>query len=146
MEVTLTIPDDVASEIQNGSTTPLSRRVLELTAIQAYESDLITEWDVIDMLGFDGREELYTFFKQYDVRGLGHSTEDFEKVQALFVAKGSGGEPAQEPAELEAQVQAQGHKLYGIFADDPGALDVFDEIERLRDQEIIANSAASSQR
>lgn len=145
MEVTLTIPDDVASEIQNGSTTPLSRRVLELTAIQAYESDLITEWDVIDMLGFDGREELYAFFKQYDVRGLGHSTEAFEKVQTLFTTNGSEGEPVPELAELEAQVQAQGHKFYGIFADDPGALEVFDEIERLRDQETIANSAASSQ-
>lgn len=40
-------------------------------------------------------------------------------------------------AELEAQVQAQGHKFYGIFADDPGALDVFDEIEHARDQQTI---------
>ena len=40
----------------------------------------------------------------------------------------------QEVIELEAQVQAQGHKFYGIFADDPGALEIFDEIERLRDQ------------
>lgn len=42
-------------------------------------------------------------------------------------------------AELEAQVQAQGHQFYGIFADDPGALEVFDEIERLRDQQTITN-------
>ncbi len=48
---------------------------------------------------------------------------------------------ADELAKLEAQVQAQGHKFYGIFADDPGALEVFDEIERLRDQETIAPSA-----
>jgi len=39
-----------------------------------------------------------------------------------------------ELAELEAQVEAMGHKYYGIFADDPGAMEVFDEIERLRDQ------------
>ena len=46
----------------------------------------------------------------------------------------------QELAELEAQVQAQGHKFYGVFADDPGALDVFDEIERLRDQQPLTTS------
>jgi hypothetical protein len=40
----------------------------------------------------------------------------------------------QELAELEAQVEAMGHKYYGIFADDPGGMEVFDEIERLRDQ------------
>lgn len=51
---------------------------------------------------------------------------------------------AAEVAELEAQVQAQGHKFYGIFADDPDALDVFDEIERLRDQETISPSPAPS--
>jgi hypothetical protein len=43
----------------------------------------------------------------------------------------------QELAELEAQVEAMGHKYYGIFADDPGAMEVFDEIERLRDQHTI---------
>jgi hypothetical protein len=37
-------------------------------------------------------------------------------------------------SELEAAIQAQGHKLFGVFADDPGAMEVFDEIERLRDQ------------
>ncbi len=42
-----------------------------------------------------------------------------------------------ELAELEAQVQAMGHKYYGIFADDPGAMEVFNEIERLRDQHTI---------
>jgi len=68
MEVTLTIPDNVASEIQNGSQTPFSRRLLELVAIKAYEANFIDEWEVIEMLGFDGREELYEFFKQYDVR------------------------------------------------------------------------------
>jgi len=145
MEVTLTIPDDVAREIQNCSPTPLSRRVLELTAIQAYESELITEWDVIDMLGFDGREELYAFFKQYDVRGPGYSAEDFEKVRGLFANQKAESLPTQELAELEAQVQAQGHKFYGIFADDPGALEVFDEIERLRDQETLANSLTTTQ-
>ena len=50
----------------------------------------------------------------------------------------ASGLSADELAKLEAQVQAQGHKLYGIFADDPGALDVFDEIERLRNEETVS--------
>jgi hypothetical protein len=48
---------------------------------------------------------------------------------------------ADELTMLEAQVQAQGHKFYGIFADDPGALEVFDEIERLRDEETVSPAA-----
>jgi hypothetical protein len=43
----------------------------------------------------------------------------------------------QELAELEVQMETMGHKYYGIFADDPGAMEVFDQIERLRDQHTI---------
>jgi len=46
---------------------------------------------------------------------------------------------SQELAELKAEAQARGHKYYGIFADDPGAMEVFDEIERLRDQHTIGD-------
>ncbi len=86
MEVTLTIPDNVASEIQNGTTTPLARRLLELAALKAYEAELLTEWGVIDMLGLDGREELYEFFKRYDVRDQNYTMEEFEKGQAILSA------------------------------------------------------------
>lgn len=77
MEITLTIPDDVAAEIKNGSSTPLERSLLELAAIQAHESDLISEVGVMEMLGFEDREELYEFFKRHDVRSK-HTSEDFE--------------------------------------------------------------------
>lgn len=43
MEVTLTIPDKVAEEIQNSSSITLPRRLLELVVIQAHEDELITE-------------------------------------------------------------------------------------------------------
>jgi len=80
MEITInaTIPDNVAAAIQNGSTTPLPRRLLELAAIKAHEADLITEREVMEMLGFEDREELYEFFKRYDVRSK-YTAEDFEK-------------------------------------------------------------------
>jgi len=55
MEITLNIPDDVAADIQNASSTPLSRQLLELAAIQAHESNLITEREVMEMLGLQSR-------------------------------------------------------------------------------------------
>ena len=83
MEITLTIPDDVAADIQNGSSTPLSRQLLELAAIQAHESDFITEREVMEMLGFEDREELYEFFKRYDIRSK-HTSEDFESAGGVL--------------------------------------------------------------
>ena len=62
ISLNVTIADDVAVNIQNGSSAPLSRRLLELAAIKACEADLITEWGVIDMLCLEDREELYAVF------------------------------------------------------------------------------------
>lgn len=45
-----TIPDDVAADIRNGSEASLERRLLELAAIKAYEADLITRFQVQEML------------------------------------------------------------------------------------------------
>ena len=85
MEAVLTIPDEVAVAIRNGSNDSLDRRLLELAAIRAYESDLITEREVMEMLGFEIREELYAFFKQHDVRS-DYSSEELEKDVAALNA------------------------------------------------------------
>jgi|SoiMethySBSTD1v2_1073268.scaffolds.fasta_scaffold5180959_1 hypothetical protein len=82
-QVTLSIPDNIAANIQGGSTKPLERRLLELAAIQAYESDLITGCEVMEMLGFESREELYTFFKDNNVRD-NYGIEDLEKDSAAL--------------------------------------------------------------
>jgi hypothetical protein len=76
-------------------------------------------------------------------RQEGKATGDWLRhwLQVKLLTLANGGNTAaptksdlqsQEVTELEAQVEAQGHKFYGIFADDPGAMEVFDEIERLR--------------
>ena len=72
MEITLTttIPDETAANLQDGSATPLPRRLLELAVIKAYESDLITEREVMNILGFADRAELSEFFRQYAVRDV----------------------------------------------------------------------------
>jgi hypothetical protein len=64
---------------------PMSRRVLELVAIEAHQADLITEQEMMDILGFEDREELWEFFKRYDVRSK-HTSEDFKKGRATMSA------------------------------------------------------------
>jgi hypothetical protein len=64
----LNIPPNVADALRNTGDIPLDRRLLELAAIEAHREGLLTEWEVIEMLGFEDREELYEFFKRYDVR------------------------------------------------------------------------------
>jgi hypothetical protein len=88
MEITFNafIPDDVAANIQNGSNTPLPRRLLELAAIQAYEAGLITSRQVQEMLGFTDREELFAFFKMNDVRDQSFTMEELERERATMAA------------------------------------------------------------
>jgi hypothetical protein len=93
MEITLRaiIPDETAAKLQNGSPTPLPRRLFELAIIKAHETDLITEREVMEMLGLEGREDLYEFFKRYDVRSR-FTAEDFERegvgLEALLAKHG----------------------------------------------------------
>lgn len=86
MEITFTIPDDVVADLQNGHSVSIARQMLELAAIKAYESDLITERQVMEMLGFTSRtEELYPFFKAHDVR-QNYTLEDLERDRATAAA------------------------------------------------------------
>jgi hypothetical protein len=81
MEITLnvTIPDDVAASIENGEGVPLARRLLELAAIRAYESGLITKYQVQEMLGLKSRFEVDALFKMYDVRDDSFTMEELER-------------------------------------------------------------------
>ena len=88
MEITFnaSIPDDVAADIQNGSNTPLPRRLLELAAIQAHEAGLITSRQVQEMLGLADREELFAFFKANDVRDHSFTMEELARERATMAA------------------------------------------------------------
>src|SRR5262245_6475178 len=77
-QVILSIPETVAADIQNGSDAPLARRLTELAAIEAYESGLITEGQVMETLGFESREDLLEFFRWHDVRSK-IAPEDLEE-------------------------------------------------------------------
>ncbi len=84
MEITFstTIPDDVAAGIQNGSTTPLVRRLLELAATKAYEADLITKYQVQEMLGYETRFDVDVLFKTYNVADRSFTLEELERERA----------------------------------------------------------------
>jgi len=65
MEITLTIPDEVAPKLENGGVKKLSRRALELLALDGYRSGELTEYQVKLMLGFDDRFEVDAFLKKH---------------------------------------------------------------------------------
>ena len=65
MELTLTIPDEVAPNLKNGGIKTLSRRALELLALDGYKAGELTEYQVKIMLGFDDRFEVDAFLKKH---------------------------------------------------------------------------------
>lgn len=83
MEVMLTIPDEVAVDLQNGGAKPLPRRALELVALDGYKSGELTEFQVQKMLGFDDRFEVHGFLKENGVY-LNYTIEDLERDSAAL--------------------------------------------------------------
>ena len=88
MEITLnvTIPDEVAANLQNGGSIPLARRLLELAAVQAYQSGFITRHQVKEMLGCESRFEVDALFKSYDVRDHSFTVEELERGRVTAAA------------------------------------------------------------
>jgi hypothetical protein len=85
MEITLTIPDDIATELQNGGAAPLSRRLLEIIAIEGYKSGMLTEFQVQRILGFEDRFEVHGFLKEHGAY-LDYGDEDLERDSAALDA------------------------------------------------------------
>ena len=75
----LTLPENIAAAILNGSSDTLDRKLLEMVAIQAHQSDLIAGREVMELLGFEDREELYAFFRRYDVRDHSFTPDELER-------------------------------------------------------------------
>ena len=69
-------------------------------------------------------------------RKLSEAVENSEIITIPILSHEASAESAD--PELESRLRRQGYRHYGIFADDPGAMEVFDEIERLRDQHTIS--------
>lgn len=79
----------------------------------------------------DSREDVLENLSQQ--LGEAVTTSEIVKLPGPFpeaVVYGDG-------SELDQKLRTNGWKHYGLFADDPGALELFDEIERQRDQQTI---------
>ena len=80
MTVTVHIPDDLADRLraQGGD---LSRRILEMLALEEYKGGRITKPELRQMLGFETSYELDGFLKAHDV-WIEYTTEDLERERA----------------------------------------------------------------
>ena len=76
MQVTLEIPDDIASVLQ-AQERDLSRTALEAVGLEAFRQHRITAYRLRRMLGLGTRYELDGFLKQHEV-WLEYSTEDLD--------------------------------------------------------------------
>lgn len=100
-------------------------------------TDGVTRWKAyvvtIPALVAEGesREEVLENIRQQIAEAV--ATSEIVKVAGPYpesVVYGDG-------SELDLLLQKKGLRHYGIFADDPGALEMFDEIEQQRDQNTI---------
>ncbi len=86
MEVTVHIPDDIASRL-NAVGGDLSRRALEGLALEEYKSGRITGPEFRRLLGFETKYELDGFLKAHGVYE-DFTMEDFERDLADLKSAG----------------------------------------------------------
>jgi len=76
MEITLTIPDQIATQLLQDSDPPFSRRILELVAIAGYKTERLSLGEVAEMLGIS-TFEADDFLKDQGV-SLNYTISDLE--------------------------------------------------------------------
>jgi Uncharacterised protein family (UPF0175) len=90
MQVTIEVPDEFAAQIQQ-SWVNLPRKVLEVLVVEAYRDDLLTRYQVGQILGLSSRFALDHFLKQsnayyhYDEQEL----EEDRQTMAILVSEGT---------------------------------------------------------
>jgi predicted HTH domain antitoxin len=86
MEVTVTIPEDIAAQLHT-KWTDLPRAALESLALEAYRSSTLTTAQLRRLLGFESRNELDGFLKHagiyldYDLDDLKQDLETIRTVR-----------------------------------------------------------------
>jgi hypothetical protein len=86
VEVTVTIPEDIAAQLHT-KWQDLPRAALESLALEAYRSGTLTAAQLRRLLGFESRYELDGFLKNasiyldYDLEDLKHDLETIRKVR-----------------------------------------------------------------
>ena len=77
MQVTFSIPDDLAPQIISEGKEP-ARAALEALALEGYRSEQISEAGIRQLLGFETRMEVHAFLKEHGAF-LHYSLEDAAK-------------------------------------------------------------------
>ena len=77
MDLTVHIPDDIAIRL-HASTGDLSRRALEVLALEEFKAERITQPELRRLLGFETRYELDGFLKAHGIYE-DYTLEDFER-------------------------------------------------------------------
>jgi len=86
MEVTVTIPEDIAAQLHT-KWQDLPRAALESLALEAYRSGTLTKMQLRKLLGFETPMELDGFLKQagifldYDINDLAQDVETLRRVR-----------------------------------------------------------------
>ena len=76
MQVTLTIPDDLAAQLIPAGKDP-AREALEALAVEGYRTERLTESEVRQMLGYETRMQVHALLAEHDVC-LHYTIEDLE--------------------------------------------------------------------
>ena len=83
VQVTVEIPDDFARHFHAGSA-ELSRRALELLAIEEYKNGRLTESDLQQLLGFGTRYMLDGFLKAHGILIDDYTVEELQREVATL--------------------------------------------------------------
>lgn len=67
MRIILNVPNDVLVSLSNVDNAKLQRRLIESLAIEGYRNQLLTQRQVMSLLAFTAREELWQFFQENDL-------------------------------------------------------------------------------
>jgi hypothetical protein len=77
MQVTVTIPDDLAAQLTAAGKDP-ARAALEALAVEGYRAGRLSENEVRVMLGYETRMQVHALLKEHDVY-LNYSMSDIEQ-------------------------------------------------------------------
>jgi hypothetical protein len=81
MNLTLELPDDVASRLTAADSVALSRRALEALVAEEYRQGHLNKPDLRRLLGFETSDQIDSFLRAHEV-WIDYSVEDLEHDRA----------------------------------------------------------------
>ncbi len=101
MEITINIPDELARQVRSEGRDP-ARVALEALAVEGYRTEMLSESEVRQMLGFETRMEVHGFLKEhgvylhYDIADLKQDLATAQRLRSKFQGAESHGKRSSE--------------------------------------------------